>query len=83
MRLALAVLALLVAAPTALAEEQLLTLYSDAIQTAPYVHDTHTLRLAADGVHAPPSPATCSASRRWRWSTAGTPTPSCSTTRGS
>ena len=56
MRVLLAFLVLLVAAPSALAQEKLLTLYSDAIDTAPYVHDTYTLRLPADGVHAPAEP---------------------------
>ena len=43
----------LVAAPAAGAKERLLTLYSPKIDSLPYVHDTHEVALAADGVGAP------------------------------
>ena len=52
----LAALALLMFAAPAAAEERLLTLYSPAIETAPYVHDTHNLVLRPDGRHAPAEP---------------------------
>src|SRR5688500_16724554 len=55
--LPLLALAILAALPsTAMAGERLLTLYSPAIETAPYVHDTHQLRLRANGVEAPAEP---------------------------
>jgi plastocyanin len=41
---------------TASAEEEVLTLYSPPIQTLPYVHDSHTVRLKADGKQAPAKP---------------------------
>ncbi|HEX8086353.1 MAG TPA: hypothetical protein VF529_18830 [Solirubrobacteraceae bacterium] len=53
--LAIALLALLAPA-TASAEEKLLTLYSPAIQTQPYVHDTHNVALRANGREAPAEP---------------------------
>jgi plastocyanin len=43
------------AAPAA-AEEKILTLYSPAIQSQPYVHDTQTVTLAPDGEQAPAEP---------------------------
>ena len=49
--LALATLAL--GAPSALAEERLLTLYSPKIDSQPYVHDTHEVTLRANGLEAP------------------------------
>ena len=52
--LALALAALLPA--SAAAEEKLLTLYSPAIETAPYVHETHQLPLRPNGVEAPAEP---------------------------
>jgi hypothetical protein len=48
--------ALLFLAPGAGAKERVLTLYSPRIDTAPYVHDTHTVPLRADGRHAPARP---------------------------
>jgi plastocyanin len=53
MRLALALLALLVLAAPARADERLLTLYSPPIDSEPYVHRSTTVPLAPDGVHAP------------------------------
>jgi hypothetical protein len=41
---------------TAAADEKELTLYSPPIQTLPYVHDTHTVQLRANGVEAPAKP---------------------------
>jgi hypothetical protein len=52
--LALAILALV--APQAPAKERVLTLYSPRIYTRPYVHDTHTVALRADGREAPKKP---------------------------
>ncbi|HEX8205880.1 MAG TPA: hypothetical protein VF587_07470 [Solirubrobacteraceae bacterium] len=49
-------LAALLAPATASAEEKLLTLYSPAIQTQPYVHDTHNVPLRANGLEAPAEP---------------------------
>ncbi len=46
----------LTAAPAAGAKERLLTLYSPKIDSLPYVHDTHHVDLAADGVGAPKRP---------------------------
>jgi hypothetical protein len=46
----------LVAAPAASAKERLLTLYSPRIDSLPYVHDTHQVTLAADGIGAPKQP---------------------------
>jgi hypothetical protein len=43
-------------APVASAKERLLTLYSPKIDSLPYVHDTHTVMLAPDGVQAPDVP---------------------------
>ena len=51
--MALAVASLGVAAPTAFAEERLLTLYSPKIASQPYVHDTHDVKLRANGREAP------------------------------
>jgi len=51
-----ALLLLLAPAPAATAKERVLTLYSPRIDSAPYVHDTHQVRLRADGVHAPARP---------------------------
>jgi hypothetical protein len=45
-----------VAPATASAEERELTLYSPAIKTLPYVHDTHNLPLQANGIEAPDKP---------------------------
>jgi hypothetical protein len=53
--LALAALLLFLAAP-ARADEQLLTLYSPPIDSQPYVHQSVTVPLHADGVHAPSAP---------------------------
>ena len=47
---------LLVPAPAAGAKERVLTLYSPRIDSLPYVHDTHELRLRADGRQAPAKP---------------------------
>ena len=56
-RALLLALALLVVAPSAAqAEEKLLTLYSPAIQTQPYVHDTHQVTLRPNGREAPADP---------------------------
>jgi hypothetical protein len=41
---------------TASAEERELTLYSPPIETLPYVHDTHSLALRANGSEAPDRP---------------------------
>ncbi|MDQ5807698.1 MAG: hypothetical protein M3320_03385 [Actinomycetota bacterium] len=41
---------------TASAEERLLTLHSPAIQTSPYVHDTHSVTLRPNGREAPAEP---------------------------
>ena len=41
---------------TASAEEKLLTLYSPAINTLPYVHDTHNVALRPNGKEAPAEP---------------------------
>ena len=41
---------------TAAAAEEELTLYSPAIDTLPYVHDTHTLALRPNGTQAPARP---------------------------
>ena len=54
--LLLAVFALLALAAPAAAEERQLTLYSPAIETAPYVHETHNLVLKPDGRQAPAEP---------------------------
>jgi hypothetical protein len=48
--------ALLALPAQAAAGERLLTLYSPAIRTAPYVHDTHNLVLRPDGRQAPARP---------------------------
>jgi hypothetical protein len=59
MRKALVITGLLLAglAPqTASAEEKELTLYSPAIKTLPYVHDTHSMPLQPNGVEAPEAP---------------------------
>jgi hypothetical protein len=45
-----------IAPQTAAAAEKELTLYSPPIKTLPYVHDTHTLQLPANGVQAPDKP---------------------------
>ncbi|HEX2084335.1 MAG TPA: hypothetical protein VHF89_01520 [Solirubrobacteraceae bacterium] len=45
-----------VAPAAASAEEKLLTLYSPAIETKPYVHDTHHLALRPNGREAPATP---------------------------
>ncbi len=47
---------LAVLAPTASAKEKTLTLYSPKIESLPYVHDTHTVRLRPDGLEAPAEP---------------------------
>lgn len=54
--LSLVVFALLALPSAAVAEEEVLTLYSPAIKTNPYVHDTHTIPLKADGKQAPAKP---------------------------
>jgi hypothetical protein len=41
---------------TAAADEKELTLYSPPIQTLPYVHDTHAVRLRANDLEAPAKP---------------------------
>ena len=41
---------------TATAEERVMTLYSPAINTLPYVHDTHNLQLRPNGREAPAEP---------------------------
>jgi len=51
--LLVAVAALLVFAAPARAGEQLLTLYSPAMSSEPYVHKSTTVVLKADGVGAP------------------------------
>lgn len=60
MRKALPILGLLLIglAPqtAAAAEEKELTLYSPPIKTLPYVHDTHTMALPANGEQAPDKP---------------------------
>jgi plastocyanin len=57
MRLFLSLIAvLLVTAAPARAEERLLTLYSPAIDSEPYVHRSTTVTLKADGVQAPAEP---------------------------
>jgi plastocyanin len=56
MRPALVLLALLVFAAPARADERLLTLYSPAMTSEPYVHKSTTVTLKADGVHAPDMP---------------------------
>jgi hypothetical protein len=48
--------ALLLAAPAAMAEEKLLTLYSPRIDSQPYVHDTKHVWLRPDGKQAPKEP---------------------------
>jgi len=56
-RALLACLVALLALPAAAsAEEKLLTLYSPAILTQPYAHDTHHVQLRANGVEAPAEP---------------------------
>ena len=56
-RALLLALALALAVPAvANAEEKLLTLYSPAIATQPYVHDTHHVSLRANGREAPAEP---------------------------
>lgn len=49
----LAVIATLALPAGAVAKERVLTLYSPAIQTSPYVHDTHNLDLKPNGKQAP------------------------------
>ena len=49
-------LALLAVPAQAAAGERLLTLYSPAIETAPYVHDTHHVALRPNGLEAPAEP---------------------------
>jgi hypothetical protein len=59
MRKALLITGLLLvglAPQTAAADEKELTLYSPPIKTLPYVHDTHTLQLRANGTEAPDKP---------------------------
>ena len=59
MRKALPIIGLLLvglAPQTAAAEEKELTLYSPPIKTLPYVHDTHTVSLRANGTEAPDKP---------------------------
>jgi hypothetical protein len=59
MRKALVITGLLLAglAPqTAAADEKELTLYSPPVKTLPYVHDTHTMPLRANGTEAPDKP---------------------------
>src|SRR5829696_8713291 len=51
-----AAIAMLVTAAPAAAKERVLTLYSPKIQSLPYVHDTHTVPLKADGRQAPAEP---------------------------
>jgi len=48
-------LLLALAAPAA-AQERVLTLYSPPIRSEPYVHDTHSVDLKADGLEAPAEP---------------------------
>ena len=55
-RLLLALAALVVFAAPARADEQLLTLYSPPIDSEPYVHQSTTVPLLADGVQAPDVP---------------------------
>jgi hypothetical protein len=56
-RALLAALALALTLPAgAAAEERLLTFHSSAIQTQPYVHDTHHVVLRPDGKEAPATP---------------------------
>jgi plastocyanin len=45
-----------VAVPSASAKDKVLTLYSPKIDSLPYVHDTHTVPLRADGREAPAEP---------------------------
>jgi hypothetical protein len=45
--------ALLAFAPAAMAKDRVLTLYSPKISSEPYVHDTHSVRLRANGREAP------------------------------
>jgi hypothetical protein len=52
--LGLLVLGLVPAAASA--DEKQLTLYSPPIKTLPYVHDTHTMTLRANGIEAPAKP---------------------------
>ena len=52
----LAILALLVCAAPASAAEQLLTLYSPAIESLPYVHRSEFVTLKPDGIQAPAQP---------------------------
>ena len=52
----LAVSALLALPASAAAEEEVLTLYSPPIKTEPYVHDSHTVILNANGKEAPDKP---------------------------
>ena len=54
--LTLAVAALCALPSAAAAKEQVLTLYSPAINTRPYVHDTHHLALRPNGKEAPAKP---------------------------
>ncbi len=54
--LLVAVAALLVVAAPARADEQLLTLYSPAMSSEPYVHKSTTVTLKPDGVQAPAVP---------------------------
>jgi hypothetical protein len=49
-------IALLAVPASASAEEKLLTLYSPAILTQPYIHDTHHVPLRANGIEAPAEP---------------------------
>ena len=52
----LAVAALVALPAAAQAKERVLTLYSPAIQTNPYVHDTHNIDLRPNGKEAPARP---------------------------
>ncbi|HEV2812676.1 MAG TPA: hypothetical protein VGW10_05425 [Solirubrobacteraceae bacterium] len=54
--LLLATLALLVVPASASAGERLLTFHSPAIETAPYIHDTHQVTLRPNGREAPAEP---------------------------
>lgn len=54
--LTIVVLVSLLAPASASAEEKEMTLYSPAIQTLPYVHNTHNLTLRPNGTEAPDKP---------------------------